>query len=57
MSDAELTTTSIVAGLFFGGNMEKSRIFLQEHGYIPKILGKAVSTVANTDCGTIFSGI
>ena len=40
MSDAEVMTTSIVAGLFFSGNMEKSRIFLQEHGYIPKMLEK-----------------
>jgi hypothetical protein len=41
MSDAEVLTTSVVAGLFFGGNMEKSRIFLQEHGYIPKMLEKS----------------
>ena len=41
MSDAEVMTTSIVAGLFFGGNMEKSRIFLQEHGYIPRMLEKS----------------
>jgi hypothetical protein len=41
MSDAEVMTTSIVAGLFFSGNMEKSRIFLQDHGYIPKMLEKS----------------
>jgi hypothetical protein len=41
MSDAEVMTTSIVAGVFFGGNMEKSRIFLREHGYIPKMLEKS----------------
>jgi len=41
MSDAEVMTTSIVAGLFFSGNMEKTRIFLQEHGYIPKMLEKS----------------
>ena len=41
MSDAEVMTTSIVAALFFSGNMEKSRIFLQEHGYIPKMLEKS----------------
>lgn len=41
MSDAEVMTTSIVAGLFFSGNMEKSRIFLQEQGYIPKMLEKS----------------
>ena len=41
MSDAEVMTTSLVAALFFGGNMERSRIFLQEHGYIPKMLEKS----------------
>jgi hypothetical protein len=41
MSDAEIMTTSIAAALFFSGNMEKSRIFLQEHGYIPKMLEKS----------------
>lgn len=41
MSDAEVMTTSLVAALFFSGNMEKSRIFLQEHGYIPKMLAKS----------------
>jgi len=41
MSDAEVMTTSIVAGLYFSGNMEKSRIFLQEHGYIPRMLEKS----------------
>ena len=41
MSDAEVMTTSIVAALFFSGNMEKSRLFLHEHGYIPKMLEKS----------------
>ncbi len=41
MSDAEVMTTAIVAALFFSGNMEKSRVFLQEHGYIPKMLAKS----------------
>src|SRR5215212_5983878 len=41
MSDAEVMTTSLVATLFFSGNMEKSRVFLQEHGYIPKMLAKS----------------
>ena len=41
MSDAEVLTTSIVAALFFGGNMERSRIFLQEQGYIPQMLEKS----------------
>ena len=41
MSDAEAMTTSIVAALFFSGNLEKSRVFLYEHGYIPKMLAKS----------------
>jgi Transposase DDE domain len=41
MSDAEVLTTSIVAALFFSGNMERSRIFLQEQGYIPQMLEKS----------------
>ncbi len=41
MSDAEVLTTSIVAALFFGGNMECSRIFLQAQGYIPQMLEKS----------------
>jgi hypothetical protein len=41
MSDAEVMTTSLVAALFFSGNMERARIFLQEQGYIPKMLEKS----------------
>jgi len=41
MSDAEVMTTSIVAAVFFGGNMETARTFLKEQGYIPKMLGKS----------------
>ncbi len=41
MRDAEMMTTSLVAALFFSGNMERSRIFLQEQGYIPNMLGKS----------------
>jgi hypothetical protein len=41
MSDAEVMTTSIVAALFFSGNLEKSRVFLREHGYIPNMLAKS----------------
>lgn len=37
MSDAEVMTTAIVAALFFGGNLEASRRFLQAHGYMPRI--------------------
>ena len=36
MSDAEVMTTAVVAMLYFSGNFERARIFLQEMGYIPK---------------------
>ncbi|MFZ1042262.1 MAG: hypothetical protein WCA79_21680 [Anaerolineales bacterium] len=41
MSAAEVITPSIVAALFFGGNMECSRVFLQEQGCIPQMLEKS----------------
>jgi DDE family transposase len=41
MSDAEVMTTSVVAATFFAGNIEKSRCFLKEHGYIPNMLEKS----------------
>lgn len=41
MTDAEVMTTAIVAALFFGGNLERARHYLQEHGYIPQMLGKS----------------
>ena len=41
MSAGEVMTTSIVAALFFGGNMECSHAFLQEQGYIPQMLEKS----------------
>ena len=41
ISDAEVMTTAIVAALHFGGNMEKARAYMQEYGYIPKMIGKS----------------
>ena len=41
MSDAEVMATAIIAALFFGGNHEKARQFLQEAGYIPHMLSKS----------------
>lgn len=41
MTIAKVMTTAIVAILYFGGNFERSRIFLKELGYIPKILIKS----------------
>lgn len=41
MSDAEVMTVALVAATFFVGNQERSRIFLHEHGYIPKMLSRS----------------
>jgi hypothetical protein len=41
VSNAEVITTAIIAAKFFSGNFEKARIFLKEHGYIPKMLSNA----------------
>ena len=41
MSTSEVLTTAIIAARFFGGNYEKSRIFLLEHNYIPNMLSKS----------------
>lgn len=41
MNNAEVVTASWVASWFFGGNWEKARTFLQEDGYIPRMLSKS----------------
>lgn len=41
MNDSEIITTALVAALFFGGNYEIARAFLQEKGYIPDMLSKS----------------
>lgn len=41
MSDAEVMTVAMVAMLYFGGNYHLSRLFLQEQGYIPRMLHKS----------------
>ena len=41
MTNAEVVTTAIVAIRFFSGNFENARMFLKEHGYIPKMLSKS----------------
>jgi hypothetical protein len=38
--DAEVMTTTIVAVLFFGGNIDKARNLLLEYSYMPKMLGR-----------------
>src|SRR3974377_1745784 len=41
MSDAEVITTALVAALYFCGNFETARHFLQEQGYMPQMLSKS----------------
>ncbi len=41
MSDDELLTLAIVSAMFFGGNLDQTRQFLQEYGYIPNMLSKS----------------
>ena len=40
MSTAEVMTVALVASALFGGNQEKSRLFLKADGYIKKMLSK-----------------
>ena len=41
MTAAEVMTTALVTAYFFDGKQERSRLFLQEHGYIPQMLSKS----------------
>lgn len=41
MSDAEVLTTAIAAGLYFGGNLERARDWLGAPEYIPGMLSKS----------------
>ncbi len=41
LSSAEVMTIPLVASTFFCGNIEASRSFLEEHGYIPKAISKS----------------
>ncbi len=41
MSDAEVLTTALMAALYFRGNFESARSFLQEQAYIPRMLSKS----------------
>ncbi len=41
MSTAEVMTIALVAAAFFGGNLEASRSFLEEYGYIKKAISKS----------------
>ena len=41
LSTAEVMTTAVTAAAFFGGNLEASRSFLDEFGYIDKAISKS----------------
>ena len=41
LSTAEVMSTALAAAAFFGGNIEASRSFLDEYGYIPKAISKS----------------
>ena len=41
LSTAEVMTIALVACAFFGGNLEASRSFLDEYGYIKKAISKS----------------
>ena len=41
MSDDEVVAFAIISAMFFYGNHENTRIFLQEYRYIPNILSKS----------------
>ena len=40
MTTAEVMTVALTAAALFGGNQERSRCFLKEHGYLPRVLSK-----------------
>lgn len=41
LSTAEVMTVPLVAATFFGGNIDKTRLFLGEYGYIPQTISKS----------------
>jgi hypothetical protein len=41
LSTAEVMTVPLVAAAFFGGNVERSRRFLREYGYVPAMISKS----------------
>jgi len=41
LSTAEVMTVPLVAATFFGANMDKTRSFLNEYGYMPKMISKS----------------
>jgi Transposase DDE domain len=41
LSTAEVMTVPLVAATFFGGNLDKTRLFLEEYGYMPNMISKS----------------
>ncbi len=41
MSTAEVMTVPLVAAALFGGNIDKTRLFLHEYGYVSKMISKS----------------
>ena len=41
MSTAEVMTVALTAAAYYGGNLETSRTFLHEHGYMPHMLSQS----------------
>jgi Transposase DDE domain len=41
MSTAEVMTVPLVAATFFNANIDKTRLFLHQYGYVKKMLGKS----------------
>ena len=41
LSTAEVMTVALVASAFFGGNVEKARLFLHEYGHMKRMLSKS----------------
>jgi hypothetical protein len=41
LSTAEVMTVPLVAATFFGGNIDKTRRFLHEYGYMPNMISKS----------------
>ncbi len=41
LTTAEVMTIPLVAATFFGGNVDKARLFLNEYGYMPKMISKS----------------
>lgn len=41
LTDAEVITTALIAALYFGGNIERSRSFMLSTGLMPRMLSKS----------------